>query len=138
MKPPLGTITRSGVLDPFRQVPELGGTQKTYSSLFLDRIMHLFMACNGHIIPALVIYHIHALHLRKSLHYHTSAFSMLFLFYQLHTFYFHRSHIMFTHAQFLMPCIFICKTKNKKKDQKKVTIKHESLHHILSYMCWVP
>ena len=33
---------------------------------------------NGHISPAFVIYHIHALHLHKSLHYHTFAFSMLF------------------------------------------------------------
>ena len=34
------------------------------------------------------------------------------------------------------PCIFLGKTK--KKEQKKVTMKHGSLHHILSYMCWVP
>ena len=30
------------------------------------------------------------------------------------------------------------KKKQKPKEQKKVTMNHESLHHIFSYMCWVP
>ena len=65
---------------------------------------------NGHIIPAFIIYHIHALHLHKSLHYHTPSFSML-LFRLLHIFYFHCSHVIFTHAWSLH---FPLQNKNKK------------------------
>ena len=72
---------------------------------------------NRHIIPAFIIYHIHALHLHKSLHYHTSSFSML-LFCQLHTFYFHCSHVMFTHTWSLhFPLQKKQKEKNKRKSQ---------------------
>jgi len=52
---------------------------------------------HGVVMGISLLHHIHALHLHKSLHYHTPLFSML-LFFQLHMFYFHRSHVMFTHA----------------------------------------
>ena len=82
---------------------------------------------NGHIIPAFFVYHILALHLHKSLHYHTSAFSMLFCSGNC----IHYIFIVCMSCSLMHdPCIFLYKkirrgkTKQKNnKSKKKVNIK---------------
>ena len=97
MKVPLGFVTRSGLLDPFQKVPKLGAQSKLTLACSLIASCIFSRHHDGNIILAFIVYHIHALHLHKSLRYHTSSFSTL-LFCQLHTLYFHCSHVMFTHA----------------------------------------
>jgi len=121
MKVPLGVVTRSGLLDPFHLVLELGTQSKLTLACFLIASCISSWHHNRHMIPAFIIYHIHALHLHKSLHYHTSSFSM-FLFCQLHTLYFHLSHVMFTHAwsrHIVAYALHFPKKDNKKKEQKE-------------------
>ena len=72
--------------------------------------------CNGHIIPAFVVHHICALNLHKSLHFHTSVFSMLFCSDNC----IHSIFIVCTSCSLMHdPCIFLCKKRGG--DKKKTT-----------------
>ena len=73
-------------------------------------------------IPAFVVHHICALNLHKSLHFHTSVFSMLFCSDNC----IHSIFIVCTSCSLMHdPCIFLCKKRggtkqNKKKKQNKI------------------
>ena len=67
--------------------------------------------CNGHIIPTFIVHHIRALHLHKSLHYHTSTFSMLFCSDNC----IHSIFIICTSYSL----IFLCKKKGGEGEQKR-------------------
>jgi len=70
---------------------------------------------NGHIVPAFVTYHIHALHLIShfiTMHPHLTCF--------LHTIYFH-----------VYSCMILAFSSAKQKQKRK----HENSHCILSCMC---
>ena len=77
--------------------------------------------CNGHIIPAFVIHHIHALHLHKLVCYHTYAFSLLFCSDNC----IHSIFIVCTSCSLMHgTCIFLCKIRGVGgKKRKKTTTK---------------
>ena len=86
---------------------------------------------NGHIILAFIIYHIHALHLRKSLNCHTYLFSMLFFLANC-------IHYVIIVCMLCIILPYSCSCLMFPSLSPKVTMKCESLHHIFSFMCWVP
>ena len=112
MKVPLGLITRSGLLDPFHYVPELGGHianslwhvpwlhhASLYGIVMGISFLHLSYSCIAFCMSHCIIMHLPL---------------TCFLFYKLHTFYFHCSHVMHD------PCIFLCKTKKEQQEVMKV------------------
>ena len=70
---------------------------------------------DGHIIPAFVIYHIHGLHLHKSLHYHTSSFSMPTAYILFALFAYHVHSCIVSHALHFP----LQKPKKKKRTKRK-------------------
>jgi len=53
----------------------------------------------------------------------------MFLFYKLHTFHFHRSHVVHD------PCVFLCKTKQKQKQKNKKKREQKESHTTFLVTC---
>ena len=101
------------------------GTIQVLGNVFYTKVSHIRWLThrNGHIIPAFIIYHIHALHLHKSLHYHTPSFSKP-LFCQLHISYFHRFHAWSWHK--VVHVLHFPKKKTNYKNKNKKRTKRKS------------
>ena len=116
MKVPLGVITRSGLLDPFHWIPELGGHMA--NSLCLVPLSH-HASLHG------IIMDISFLHLSFIIFMHCICMSHCIIIH-LHLAWFCSAnyiHSIFTIRMLCSlvhyPCIFLCEIKNKKRTKRK-------------------